>query len=65
MKTEGCIVATKGGWMIASKLNLETEKYWMVTYIDEPHYLHKIYKSDSRKQVFKNVDEAFNWIEGN
>lgn len=60
----GCIVATKGGWMIAAELITESEKSWFVKYKDEPnHPGYKIYKSSKQKQVFKTTDEALDWIE--
>lgn len=62
--TTGCVVATKSGWLIAAELVAESEKSWFVKYKDEPnHPGYKIYKSNKTKQVFKNCEDAVDWME--
>lgn len=58
------IRATKSGWLIATKLVRETEKYWHVHDLPEKeHSVMKIKKDDPRCQLFDNTDDAMKWME--
>lgn len=57
------IRATKSGWLIATKLIKETDKYYHVIDLPEKeNKLMKIHKDDESCRLFDNTGEALEWI---
>ncbi len=57
------ILATKSGWLIATKLIRETPKTWLVKPVDEKKPF-RVSKKDTSRALFNDVDSALAWMEG-
>ena len=57
------IRATRGGWLIASKLVKETNKYFHCEDADNKGHTIKVAKNSEDCKVFENPYEALDWIE--
>lgn len=57
------ILASEGGMMIACRLVRETDKAWIVNYNDKAYPKDVRVPKLGRRQLFKTVDEAVEWLD--
>lgn len=58
------LLASTSGLISALKTFRETDKSWYVTYYGEGDKEVRISKTDPRRRIFGNIDEAMDWATG-